>query len=370
MDKEDIIGIDALYDSMEKCAKGVKWKGTVARFRHHWPDEISKLSKQLKNGTYRKRKPKFFTITEPKRRDIMSIHFRDRIFERSLSDVGIYPQTSKSYIKDNFACQKGKGTLPAREELKCFLQKAYRKHGTEGYVLKIDIKGYYPNMDRKFVEEMLKDYLDEDVYEMAVAMLRNMPGEIGFNPGSQIVQLVGITALDKLDHYIKERLRIKFYIRYMDDFILIHESKDYLERCLEKIKEKLGEQRMEVHPGKTKIQKVSDPITFLGFVYRLTNTGKVVILADPAKIKHERKKLKRMAALVGKGKLEKWQVDQHFKAYKASIRFGNSHNLIYRLNRFYESLWKGEGDGRSIDHQEEQNGDRGEKGSGERTCGG
>ncbi len=74
----------------------------------------------------------------------------------------------------------------------------------------------------------------------------------------------------------------------------------------------------------------------------LTNTGKVVILADPKKIKHERKKIKRMKALVEKGKLTKHEVDKHFKAYKASIRYGNSHNLIYRLNRWYDDLWKGE----------------------------
>lgn len=370
MDKENIIGIDALYDSMEKCAKGVRWKGTVAHFRHNWPDEIAKLERELKDGTYKERKQKFFIVTEPKRREIMSIHFRDRVYQRSLNDVGIYPQASRSYIKDNYACQKGKGTQAARDRLKEHLQRFYRIHGTDGYALKIDIKGYYPNMDHEFVEEMLKKYLDPQIYDMAVRVLRNMPREVGFNPGSQIVQIVGITALDEIDHYIKERLRIKQYIRYMDDFILIHESREYLEDCIEKIREKLKTRKMETHRKKTKIQKISDPITFLGFVYRLTQTGKVVILADPAKIKHERKKLKRMAALVEKGKLQKWQVDQHYKAYKASIRYGNSHNLIYRLNRWYESLWKGENNERSIDHQEKQDGDRGEKGSGECTCGG
>ena len=121
MDKEDVIGYDALYDSMCKCSKNVKWKGTVAYYRHNWPDEIEKLSDQLHDGTYKERRAKFFTITDPKVREIMSIHFRDRIYQRSLNDVAIYPEVTRSFIQDNFACQTGKGTEPARDRLKEFL---------------------------------------------------------------------------------------------------------------------------------------------------------------------------------------------------------------------------------------------------------
>ena len=339
MDKENIIGIDALFDSMNNCAKGVKWKGTVAFYRHHWTDEIPKLSEQLKNGTYKERKAKFFTITEPKRREIMSIHFRDRVYQRSLNDVAIYPQVTRSFIADNFACQKGKGTMPARERLKEYLHRYYRKHGTDGYVLKIDIQGYYPNMDHSFAEALFSKYVDDETYGMAKAVLAHLPGEIGYNPGSQIVQIVGITALDKIDHYIKERLRIKYYIRYMDDFLLIHHDKEYLEHCLEEIRLLLGKQNMSISEKKTFIQPITKPIRHLGFIYRLTQTGKVVILADPKKIKHERKKVKRMVKLVEMGKLTKYDVDVHWKAWKASVRYGNSHNLIYNLNRWYEGLW-------------------------------
>lgn len=349
MNKEDIIWEDALFESMNKCAKGVKWKGTVAYYRHHWPDEIAKLSEQLHDGTYRERKPKYFTVTEPKRREIMSIHFRDRIYQRSLNDTAIYPQTSKSFIADNFACQKGKGTEAARDRLKEFLYKFHRECGANGYVLKIDIKGYYPNMDHTYAESMLEGYLDDETYQMAKEVLGRLPGDVGYNPGSQIVQIVGITALDKIDHYIKERLHIKYYIRYMDDFVLLHPDKKYLEYCLEEITRMLHEIKMKVNEKKTEIRRIIHPVTYLGFVYRVTPTGRVVISADPKKVKHERKKLQRMVALVEKGRLTKHDVDVHFKAYKASVRYGNSHNLIYRLNRWYESLWKG-----GKDEQEEQ----------------
>ena len=353
MNKEDVIGIDALFESMNKCAKGVKWKGTVAYYRHHWPDELAKLSDQLHDGTYKERNAKFFTITEPKRREIMSIHYRDRIYQRSLNDVAIYPQVSKSFIADNFACQKGKGTEAARDRLTEFLHQFYRKYRTDDYVLKIDIKGYYPNMDHEFAEEMFKRYMDDGTYQMARTVLARLPGEVGYNPGSQIVQIVGITALDRIDHFIKERLRVKYYIRYMDDFLLIHHDKEFLEECLEAIKEVLAEQRMEISEKKTTISPIANPIKHLGFYYRLTKTGKVVILADPKKVKHERKKITRMVAQVRKGILTKHDVDVHFKAWKASVRYGNSHNLMYRLNRWYESLWNDEVQDGINNHQEE-----------------
>lgn len=340
MDRENIIGVDALKTSMDKCSVGVRWKGTVAHYRHYWLDEIPKLSEQLFNGTYQERKAKFFTITEPKRREIMSIHFRDRVYQRSLNDVAIYPQVTRSFIADNFACQKGKGTDHARDRLKEFMHRFYRKYKTDGYILKIDIKGYYPNMNHAFAESLFEKYVDDETYQMAKSVLAHLPGDVGYNPGSQIVQIVGITALNDIDHFIKERLRIMYYIRYMDDFILMHESREYLENCLAEIRKLLTERYMSINEQKTFIQPISKTVTFLGFDYRLTETGKVLVLANPKKIKHERKKIKRMVALVEKGELTKREVDGHFKAYKVSIRYGNSHRLIERLNRWYESLWE------------------------------
>lgn len=342
MDREDVIGVDALFESMNKCAKGVRWKGTVAYYRHHWTDEIDKLSQQLHDGTYKEKRAKFFTITEPKKREIMSIHFRDRIYQRSLNDVAIYPQVTESFIAENYACQKGKGTKPARDKLKEFLHQFYEEHRTDGYVLKIDIKGYYPNMNHEFAETMLKEYIDDETYRMAQPVLAHLPGDIGYNPGSQIVQIVGITALDRVDHYIKEVLKIKYYIRYMDDFLFIHNDKGYLEMCLESVKGLLKKQKMCVNEKKTHIKRVTDPIPHLGFIYYLKDTGKVVVIADPKKVKHERKKIVRMVNKVKKGEMTKHDVDKHFKSWKSSVRYGNTHKLICRLNRWYESLWEGQ----------------------------
>lgn len=338
---EDIIGYDALFESLMKCKRGVGWKSTTGYYVHNWNTEIYKMEEELKNGTYKKHKPRFFTITEPKKREIMSIHFRDRIYIRSLNDNAIYPQITKSLIPDNFACQKNKGTDKARQRLKEFMQSFYRKNKTDGYYLQCDIKGYYPNMDRQFSKDVMKDYLDSLTYDLLIKELDYHPGDIGYNPGEQTIQNVGITALDKMDHFIKERLRIKYYIRYMDDFILIHKDKEYLEYCLKEIDKYLSSIQMSLNPSKTIINPITDSILFLGYDYILTDTGKVVALADSKKIKHSKKKIRRMINLVNKGERTKRDVDVYFKCWKASLRFGNTHKLLENLNKWYLEQWKG-----------------------------
>ena len=132
----DIIGFDALWDSMMKCKCGTIWKDSVAQFCLNGVKEVKRLSDELEQGTYKERPHKIFTITSPKERKIMSIPFRDRVYQRSLNDVAIYPAISRSLIYDNAACQKGKGTDFARNRFKCHLQRYYRKHGNDGYILK------------------------------------------------------------------------------------------------------------------------------------------------------------------------------------------------------------------------------------------
>jgi hypothetical protein len=340
---EQVISFDALYESMEKCRQGVMWKDSVAHYYLNSIEETLKIEKQLKEGSYRPRKPLKFTVTSPKPREIVSIAFRDRVYQRSLNDNAIYPQISKRFIHGNAACQTGKGTDFARNYLKRYLQKYYRKYGTNGYVLQCDIKGYYPNMRHDVPVEKFRRCLDEWTYEAAKSVLEEQyKGEVGYNPGSQMVQIAGISALDDLDHYIKERLRTKFYLRYMDDFLLIHKDKEYLEECRKKIEEKLKEKGFELNTKKTKIYPIKDGIQFLGFVFRLTETGKVIMTVSPQSVKRERKHLQHLVAKAKRGEITKDKVDFCFAAWKAHAAIGNSYKLLKRMDAYYESLWKEE----------------------------
>ena len=92
---ESVIGFDALFESMLKCKKGVIWKGSTASFYLNGIEKCLKLEKELKEGTYKSGKPVTFTITHPKKREIVSIRFRDRVYQRSLNDNYIYPEVEK-----------------------------------------------------------------------------------------------------------------------------------------------------------------------------------------------------------------------------------------------------------------------------------
>ena len=267
MEKEDIIGFEPLWDSMMKCKRGVMWKSSVSNFVLNGLTEVGKLSDDLINGSYEERQHKYFTITSPKHREIMSISFRDRVYQRSLNDVAIYPAMSKSFIYDNCACQKDKGTDFARNRFKCHLQRFYRKHGRNGYVLKLDVRGYYPNMRHDKVKDKFRRRLSPEVYEMAARILDGFPGDVGFNPGSQIIQIAGISILDDLDHYVKERLRVKYYVRYMDDILILGDNKEDLFRIRSEIEKELNKIGFELHSEKSGLISLSHGLMFLGFSY-------------------------------------------------------------------------------------------------------
>lgn len=340
MNLEEIIGYEALWDSMMKCKCGVIWKDSVAYFVLNGIEEVGRLEDQLKDGTYKERPHKYFKVTSPKPRDIMSISFRDRVYQRSLNDVAIYPAMSRSLIYDNAACQKGKGADFARERFRAHLQKYYRKHGNTGYVLKMDIEGYYPNMRHDVVKELFKEKLDPDVYKMAEKILDGFPGDTGFNPGSQIIQIAGISVLDKLDHFIKERLWVKHYVRYMDDMMILSESREELEQIRDQINAELQKIGFHLHPAKTKIIPIRKGVTYLGFKYRLTDTGKVVMIVDPKRIRAERKKLYRMVKLAKEGRRSKEKIDQCYQSWRNHAAKGNSWHMLQKMDNYYKNLWR------------------------------
>lgn len=347
MDDEAIIGYDALYESMLKCKRGVMWKDSVAHFALNGPECVLNLEKQLHDGSYTPRPPKIFTITSPKEREISSIAFRDRVYQRSLNDNILYPVMTNSFIYDNWACQQGKGTDGARKRLEEFFHEFFRKYCTDGYLAQFDIHGYYRNMDHKLTEDMFREGLKaknaERAYERLEANLHHQyRGDKGYNPGSQMIQIAGVSFLNELDHYIKEELHIHFYIRYMDDFILMHHDKEYLEMCKQKIIEKLRAIKLEINPKKTVITPIKNGVMFLGFQYRLTDTGKVIMLINPKNVKAKRKNLRRLVAKSKRGLLPKESVDESYRSWRDHASKGNSYKLLQKMDEYYKSLWKEE----------------------------
>lgn len=342
-------GFECLYESHRKAEHGVMWKDSVAWFSLHGLEQCLKLSNELRSGTYKPKPPVAFTITKPKQRDIIAISYRDRVYQRSINDNILYPAMTESFIKENGACQVGRGTEYCMNLFKKQLRRFYINHGRDGYFLQFDIKKYYPSMDHDTVKAMFQKKLSAETYEAVAKILDyQYEGEVGYNPGSQMVQIAGISFLDGVDHFIKEKLHIKDYIRVMDDMVMIHESREYLEYCREEITKELTKLKLTPHEKKTDIFPISKGITFLGFTWRLTETGKVIMTPKSQNIREFRYILTKLMKMYARGERSIQAIEDSKQSRLDFIGKGNTYQLQKRLNTWYAERMK------HYEHQRQQ----------------
>lgn len=343
-DIQDVIGFDALYESMLKCRREVMWKASVANFCLNGAESVARLCHELECGTYKPRPVREFKVYAPKERDIVGISFRDRVYQRSLCDNLVYPILSKSWIYDNMACQKGKGTDRARDRFECFMQRSYRKHDIIGGVLCIDVHGYYPLMWHDVAENVYRSSeIPEWGQDMVIDILRNQyEGDRGYNPGSQVMQITGVSVLSPLDHFIKEKLHIKGYTRYMDDMRIIHHDYEYLRYCKDQIEAKLAELGFEFNEKKTRIHLLTEPVPYLGFTYRLTGSGKVVRTPITSTTRRAQRRIAKLVAMEVRGKRPYGTSDTSYVALRNYVVKADSYWRLERLDEWYTDIWNRE----------------------------
>lgn len=339
-DKEKVCTFDGLYRSDKVCKCGVIWKDSVASYHANRFIRTVKLKDKIDNGEYYPKIGDRFIVYEPKIREIMSIKYEDRIFQRRFNDDVLYPVMTRSFIYDNLACQRGGGTDKTMDRLNCHLQRYFRKYGKEFYVLQCDIHHYYQSMPHDKTREMFyKKIKDPWSREQIDRILGTFPGEIGYNPGSQTIQIAGISYLNDMDHMIKEKYRIKGYLRYMDDFILLSPDRAYLEKCLEDIRSYLKTVGLTLNE-KTRIYPIKDGIPFLGFRFFLTDTGKVIRKIKHSNISRERRRLRKLVEKSKSGVLTRKEVDMCYQCWKAHAQRGNTYGLIRSMDQYYLKLWR------------------------------
>lgn len=323
-----------LFIAMKRCQKGVSWKPSVSRYISNSITNISKLSEEVLNKTYMPGKFSQFITYSPKERSIIAANFKDRIVQRAFCDFIVYPKLTRSLIFGNVACQKGKGTDCGRVLLKKYLRKIYQIAGADFYYLQLDIKGYYPNMRHKYVDSLFRQKLTDDEYSLYLILMNHYyPQKIGYNPGSQLVQIAGITCLDELDHYCKEVLHCRYYIRYMDDIIILHRNKLYLQQVLCKIKHQLNAIGFEVNSKKTKINKQTTFIDFLGFKWSINKTGKILTKVKSESFKRAKRHWNSMiaSASIHLHGLSYFDVIISIESYESYLSRTNCNKKIFKI---------------------------------------
>jgi len=238
----------------------------VLSYKANLEDNLFSLIYDLKNNVYEPFPFRQFRITDPKPRLISAPAFRDRIVHHSLIRI-IEPIFEKRFVNESFACRVERGTHAAmRHVFKCtqLAQRQWEKY----YVLKCDISKFFPSVCHDILKQIIRRAIrDKKLLCLIDIIIDNNSGldGIGIPIGALTSQLFANVYLDPLDHFLKETCRIKYYARYMDDFVILHYDKKFLHELLEKIKTFLNEQlAINLNP-KTQIFSGKHAIDFCGY---------------------------------------------------------------------------------------------------------
>lgn len=333
----EITSKENLYRSAYMASKGRRYRDSTADFNFSLEEEIDRLHKELLTKTYRHGKYRLFKIYDPKERNIAAAPFKDRVVHHAVHDV-IEPIIDKTFIYDSFACRKDKGTHKAVDRAQGFLRaNKFCFHG--------DIKQYFPSINHRIIKGILrmriedKDalWLLDEIIDSAMSLpVCLQVGEgtavndnrIGLPIGNLTSQFFANLYLNELDYFIKFDLRIRYYLRYMDDFLIFSNEKIRLVEVKERIRNFLNVSlELRLHKDKSQIYSASDGIKFLGF--RLFSEYRRLASDNVRRFK---KQLNRLDCLFVDGKITKAAVRDSLCCWVAHSKYANT--AILRRNIF------------------------------------
>lgn len=294
---EKTFTIDSLYEAYEIARADKRKKYGTFYFDTHIGSEIQKLYEELHSDRYTPKSYKIFKIKEGhKVRTIYAPHFRDLVVQHAIYKT-IYPIFDKKMIDTSYACRKGKGTHKASE----YTQKEIRKYDGNKYFAKLDIKGFFYNITRSILKRFFEKYIKDTRFVRVMCMFAEMMTKLGIPIGNLLSQIYALMFLNPLDHFIKRELKVKSYVRYVDDFVMIglslDEAKEFKRRCENFVQDKLNLRLSHWH-----IQKIKRGINFVG--YRTWKSIKFVRKHSMFKMKRAIKKFKleSIVSLIGHAK--------------------------------------------------------------------
>ena len=262
---EKIISWDNLFDAWTEFRRDKNNRLDVAEFEVNLEDHIFELHDDLKNDTYRHGGYVSFFVNDPKRRHIHKASVRDRLLHHAVHRV-IEPGWNKVFIFDSWSSRQTKGTHRAVKRLENLGRKLSRNHTLTLWILKLDIRKFFDSISPDILLEILKKRTpDAPLLVLLTKIIASFAP--GLPLGNLTSQLFANIYLDKLDQFVKHNLKISGYIRYADDFILIHPDRALLINYLDKITIFLRERlRLIIHPKKIVFKTYAGGIDYLGYV--------------------------------------------------------------------------------------------------------
>ncbi len=271
---DTIISPENLFQAWDAFKVGKRNKKDVQLFEWNLEENIFKLHRDLKSKVYKHSSYYTFNIADPKPRNVHKAHVRDRIVHHAIFQV-LNPIFEGGFIPTSFSCRLGYGTHKGVRVLQDVLRKVSRNGTRKCFVLKCDIKKFFDTIDHDILFSILtKKIRDTETNDLLWEIISSFFSHYsdathkkGVPIGNLTSQLFANVYMNQFDQFVKSELQIKHYLRYTDDFLIISESKEYLENLLPKMKLFLEENLLlKIHKDKTKIRKVTQGIDFLGYI--------------------------------------------------------------------------------------------------------
>lgn len=338
---EELFSYNNLYHSFLECRKNQVWKDSVIRFSNNYAEELFLLQKQLMDGTYTSYPDRITFIHERgKVRKIHSQHIRDRIVHKIINQKILKPTFHKMFIYTNFASQDKKGMSLALRTFKCHLNRAYRKWGKDFYILAIDMKSYFESIPHDYIKKFLyKKIKDERIMKLCLEPMKSYPNGRGLGLGSEINQTYALLCLDEFDHIIKERFHIKEYGRYMDDMYLFSDSKELLLDILKFAENYFNQIGLQMNQKKTNFFPVKNGITFIGYRWRITDTGHVLLIPKKQTVVRNKRKLRKYKRNLDSGRFQYKEIENSYKAMRQNYKRCNVKSSLEQMDRYYNDIF-------------------------------
>ena len=258
---EQTYKFENILSAFNEVCRNTKNKRKSASFKEYKSIYVSRIYNILSSKTYVPGDYNVFTIYEPKKRGIVSQNLQDKVVNHLVARHILYPALLPCLIDTNVASRENLGTDAGLKLCKEYHRICKVKYGTY-YILKCDISKYFASIDHNILKEKLKRKIkDKDALKIVFDIV-DMESS-GLSIGTMTSQVMAVFFLSDLDHFIKEFLKIKYFVRYQDDFLLFHPSKKYLQYCLEEINKFLTKEKLVLN-SKTRIYKSTNNFVFLG----------------------------------------------------------------------------------------------------------
>ena len=329
----DYGNIHKAYNKARKCKR---YRKDVLQFTKGKEENLEEVRNDVQELIYKPSEYRYFKVYEPKERQIMALPFYDRVLQHAINNI-LEPIFNRRFIFHSYACRKGKGMHVASDTLQKWLYEWQKFHIDEPlYAIKADIHHYFQSINHDVlkaeIRKVIKDAGTLALIDRIIDHNGQMPDGIGIPVGNLTSQLFANIYLNMLDRYVKHELKAKYYIRYMDDFIILSPDKTQLKEWLERIERFINEKlKLELNP-KTTILCTKNGVDFVGYKHRATHK----------KVRQDSiKRIKKTIKQYKKGKLTKEHLQKSIQSWTGHAEHADSYHLREKIHAMADTAIAG-----------------------------